>query len=122
MKDEVEKLRQRTKKFAIRIVTLYSRLPETRLARTLGYQVLRSGTSPGAQYREACRARSDAEIVSKLESVLQELDETNYWLELLVECNVVREKLLAPLLRETDELTWMIVTAVKRIKSRMRRR
>jgi four helix bundle protein len=118
MRDEVEALRQRTKEFALRVVRMYSALPDGRVAQTLGYQVLRSGTSIGAQYREACRARSNAEIVSKLESVLQELDETDYWLELLVGSTVVTQKRLAGLITEANELTAMLVTAVKKIKSR----
>jgi len=87
----------------------------------LGYQAFRSGTSVGAQYREACRARSDAEIISKLESTLQELDETSYWLELLIESELVSSRMLEPLLREADELTRMFVTSVKNIKRRRRK-
>src|SRR6266542_1949083 len=118
MRDEVKALRARTKQFALRIIRMYSSLPATKLAETMGYQALRSGTSVGAQYREACRARSNAEIVSKLESVLQELDETDYWLEFLFKSKIVTEKRMAPLRKETDELTAMLVTAVKKIKSR----
>ena len=84
----------------------------------MGYQAFRAGTSVAAQYREACRSRSDAEIVSKLESVLQELDETAFWLDLLVESNVVSGKKVASLVNETNELTAMFVTAVKNIKAR----
>ena len=84
----------------------------------MGYQAFRAGTSVAAQYREACRARSNAEIISKLESVLQELDETALWLELLVESNTITEKKLGALIKETDELTAMFVTAVKNIKAR----
>ena len=120
MKDEKElrPLRERTTGFALRIVHMYSGLPKSRLAETLGHQVLRSGTSVGGQYREACRARSDAEIVSKLESALQELDETDYWLELLVGSEVMREKQLADLRKESDELTAILVTVVRRIKAK----
>jgi len=95
---------------------MYESLPDTRTARTLGYQALRAGTSVGAQYREACRSRSSAEIISKLESTLQELDETDYWLELLVESGIVPERRLAALIKEADELTRMLVTAVRNIK------
>jgi four helix bundle protein len=80
-------------------------LPKTAAAQVLGKQVLRSGTSPGAHYREAYRARSRAEFISKIEGGLQELDETGYWLELLVESGVVSAKRLAALRTETDELT-----------------
>ena len=78
-------LKVRTKKFALRIVKLFTSLPKTAQAQVIGKQVLRSGTSVGAQYREACRSRSSAEFISKIQSSLQELDETAYWLELLVE-------------------------------------
>ena len=101
---------------------MYNALPRTQIAFVLGNQALRSGTSVGAQYREACRARSDAEIISKLEATLQELDETAYWLELLVDAEVVTSKRLASLQKETDELTAIFVTSVKRIKARPRKR
>src|SRR3954469_4104991 len=116
MKEAVDRMRERTKSFALRVVAMYQALPDGRAVQTIGYQVFRAGTSVGAQYREACRSRSDAEIVSKLQSVLQELDETSYWLELLVESEIVTQKRLAPLMKEADELTRMIVTAVRNIK------
>jgi four helix bundle protein len=90
---------------------MYTALPETNLAQTLGRQVLRSGTSPGAHYREAYRSRSNAEFISKIEGGLQELEETGYWLELLVDAGVVRPGRLAELRKETDELI-AIFTAV----------
>jgi four helix bundle protein len=85
MSDQRHDLRTRTKQFALRIIRLFGALPDTVVAQVLGKQVLRSGTSVGAHYREGHRARSTAEFVSKLEVGLQELDETSYWLELLVE-------------------------------------
>ncbi len=78
-------LKKRTKKFALRIIRLYSSLPKSTEAQVIGKQVLRSGTSVGAHYREACRSRSNAEFISKIEGGLQELEETIYWLELLIE-------------------------------------
>ena len=126
MKDEakdetVQDLRQRTKAFAVRVIHLADSLPGTLVGRTLGAQVLRSGTSVGAHYRESCRSRSDAEMVSKLETALQELDETAYWLELLVEADVVPAKRLEPLQTETDELIAILVTIVKKVKARKKR-
>ena len=118
MRADVERLRARTKEFALRIIRMYEALPDTKVAQAIGYQAFRAGTSVGAQYREACRSRSDAEIISKLESTLQELDETSYWLELLVDSEIVSSKLLGPLLKECDELTRMLVAAVKNIKGR----
>jgi four helix bundle protein len=114
-------LRDRTKAFAIRVIRMYVELPKTELARILGRQVVRSGTSPGAHCREAFRARSDAELISKLETALQELDETLYWLELLIESDVVRLERLAPLMQEANEIIAIIVTSVKTVKKRRRR-
>ena len=94
-------LRTRTKTFALRIIRLYVSLPKTTEAQVLGRQVLRSGTSVGAHYREAQRAKSDADFISKMEGGLQELDETAYWLELLVESKIVAERKLAALMKET---------------------
>lgn len=111
-------LRIRTKKFALRVIRLYGSLPNSTVAQTLGKQVLKSGTSVGAQYREGCRARSDAEMISKFESALQELDETAYWFELLVEGEVVAAPLLAALMQEADELIAMLTASVKTIKGR----
>src|SRR3989304_5260275 len=97
-------LAARTKAFALRIIRLYSSLPKTTIAQVIGKQVLRSGTSVGAHYREARRAKSDADFINKIEGGLQELDETAYWLELLIEVGIVGEGKLANLLKETNEL------------------
>ena len=85
MNDEAYDLKRRTKRWAQAIIRLYSTLPRTAEAQVIGKQALRSGTSVGAHYREATRARSNAEFVSKIECGLQELEETRYWLELMVE-------------------------------------
>ena len=85
----------------------------------MGKQVLRSGTSVGAHYREACRARSPAEFISKMETALQELDETTYWFELLVESTLVREALLVDLRKEAEELLAVFVASVKTAKRNM---
>src|SRR6266853_1980746 len=83
-------LRSRTKKWALGVIRLYSSLPKTTEAQVLGKQALRSGTSVGAHYREAARARSSLEFVSKIECGLQELEETVYWVELLVEAGILK--------------------------------
>jgi four helix bundle protein len=114
---ELVDLKVRTKQFALRIIRLSGALPNSPVARVLGQQVLRSGTSVGAHYREGCRARSDAEFISKLEGGLQELEETSYWLELLVEGGIVPEAKMKPLLAETDELIAILVTCVKKAKN-----
>ena len=113
-------LAQRTKAFALRIIKMYSALPKETAAQVLGKQVLRSGTAVGANYREANRARSKAEFVAKLGDCLKELDETAYWLELLVEAGIVPESRLSPLLDETGQLTAIFVTIIKRAKQRQK--
>ncbi len=114
---EVE-LRSRTKSFALRIIRLYAALPKSTQAQVLGRQVLCSGTSVGAHYREAQRAKSEADFINKLEGALQELDETCYWLELLVESKIVPENKLAALLKEADELIAICVTIVNKVKKK----
>src|SRR5262245_55177829 len=114
----MEGLRERTKQFALRVVRLYTSLPVTTLAQTLGKQVLRSGTSVAANFREASRARSSAEFVSKLGIVEQELDETALWLELLEESGVFPRDKLAPLRNEADELIRIVVTSIRRSKTK----
>jgi four helix bundle protein len=109
-------LRSRTKKWALRIIQLYSSLPKTTQAQVLGRQALRSGTSVGAHYRAATRARSNPEFVSKIECGLQELDETVYWLELLVEAGILKQPTVQELLREAEELTAIFVASAKTAK------
>ena len=116
-----EDLKERTKRFALRIIRLYTSLPRTTEAQVIGKQVLRSGTSVGAHYREAQRAKSDADFISKIEGGLQELDETAYWLELLVEAGIVPAEKLPPLLTETDELIAIFVTIVTKVKGGRRK-
>ena len=108
----------RTKEFALRIVRLYVALPKTTEAQVIGKQVLRSGTSVGAQLHEGKRSRSDAEMISKTESALQELEETAYWLELLAESGTVDAKKLSDLRNEADQLTAILVTSAKTLKAR----
>jgi len=104
MKLHPEQVRNRTKQFAIRIVRLFRSLPKTDEARTIGRQVLRSGTSVAANYRAVCRARSKAEFIAKIGVVVEEADETVFWLELLIETGIVREEKLQELLKEANEL------------------
>ena len=113
---------ERTKLFALRIIRLFSALPKSTEAQVLGKQVLRSGTSVGAHVREGKRSRSDAEMISKIEGALQELEETMYWLELLGESGMIKQDLLTDLMKETDELTAILVTSVKTIKKRREKR
>jgi four helix bundle protein len=111
MRNDEEKsdLRMRTKEFALRIIRLYAALPKTTEAQVIGRQVLRSGTSVGAHYREAYRSRSDAEYIAKIRGGLQELEETSYWLELLCDAAIVKGDRLAELRSEAEELTANLV-------------
>ena len=112
-------LRTRTTAYALRIIRLYGSLPKTTEARVIGKQLLRSGTSVGAHYREATRARSRAEFISKIEGAPQELDESSYWLELLGLSGIVGKQLLADLCTETDELIAIFTTSAMTAKRQM---
>ncbi len=111
-------LKTRTREFALRVIRLYSSLPKTIVAQTLGKQVLRSGTSVGAQVREGIRSRSKAENISKWESALQELEETQYWFELLVGAEIVRPNRMCEIVQECNELIAIVTTCVKRMKTK----
>ncbi len=113
-----EDLKQRTKAFALRIIRLFAALPKSTEAQVIGKQLLHSGTSVGAHYREGTRSRSTAEFISKLENGLQELEESAYWLELLVESEIVASNRLSELQQESEELTAILVTCVKNAKSK----
>jgi four helix bundle protein len=109
-------LKDRTREFALRVIRLVAALPDNRIAWRLGDQVLRSGTSVGAHYREAIRARSKAEYAAKLNSGLMELEETVYWFELLEGAELIPISRLAPLAQEADELTAIFVSLIKKAK------
>ena len=108
-----EELKQRTKDFALRVVKLYQSLPKTIEAQIIGKQLFRSATSVAANYRAACRARSNAEYYSKISIVIEETDETMFWLELLWETNIVKQKLLQNLYNENEEILKIMVTSRK---------
>ncbi|MFA6920332.1 MAG: four helix bundle protein [Gallionella sp.] len=119
MKEEVPNdLRGRTKAFALRIVRMFTALPKTTEAQVLGKQVLRSGTSVGANYREAYRGRSRAEFAAKAGDCLKELEETAYWLELLEEGGIVEAARLKDLRQEADELIAIFVTIIKKARQK----
>ena len=107
----------RTKSFSLRILKLVDQLPRTTSGRAIGNQLVRSGTSIGANYRAACRSRSRAEFAAKLGVVAEEADETVYWLELVCDGNLIPANKLTELLREADELT-AIFTAGRRTSSK----
>jgi four helix bundle protein len=117
-----EDLRMRTKKYALRVIRLFRALPRRdAVGEVVGKQLLRSATSVAAHYREACRAKSDLDFISKIEGAQQELDESELWLELLGDAGVVKPTLLIPLLQETDELLAIFVTMTKNVKMRRRK-
>lgn len=124
MKEEnsANDLRLRTKAFALRIVRMFTALPKTTEAQVLGKQVLRSGTSVGANYREAYRGRSRAEFAAKAGDCLKELEETAYWLELLEESGIVEVSRLIDLKNETNELIAIFVTIIKKARENGRKK
>jgi four helix bundle protein len=107
-----EEFKKRTKAYALRIIRLFEALPKSVVGSVLGRQVLRSGTSVGANYRAACRAKSRADFVAKLQNVEEECDETLYWLELLVESGQVKQGRVSALMQEGSELLAMVVASI----------
>jgi four helix bundle protein len=116
--EQQKDLRERTKQYALRIIRLYGALPKAAAAQVIGKQILRSGTSVGAHYREAQRAKSNADFISKIEGGLQELEETAYWLELLAEAEIMPPERLDSLQVETQELIAIFVSIVTKVKKR----
>ena len=112
-----EEMKSRAKAYAIRIVKLCSALPNNWVARTLGKQLLRSGTSVGANYRAVCRAKSGSDFINKLRIVEEECDESLFWMELLVDNNLVKASRLGDLMKEADELLAIVVASAKIARS-----
>ena len=116
-----EKFKSRSKELAREIIALVDKLPRTIASATLAKQLVRSGTSIGANYRAACRARSNAEMLSKLGIVEEEADETMFWLELLMESGFVEEEAGMPLWNEADEILSMTVASIRTLRTRPRK-
>jgi len=108
-----EELKIRTKLFAVMIIKLIEDLPCTKAGHTIGNQIIRSGTSVAANYRAACRARSNADFISKITIVEEECDETLFWLELIVEADLLRKEKLHGIIKEADELTAIFTASGK---------
>ena len=106
-------MKERTKEFAKEIIKLCRKLPNDREGRLIGDQIFRSGTSVASNYREACRARSTAEFVSKLSIVEEEADETLFWLEIIEEMEILKNVSLKSLMKENDEIIAIIVSSIK---------
>ena len=115
--DRAKELQQRTKKFAVQIIQSFAALPKTESARILGRQFLRSGTSVAANYRAASRARSKAEFIAKLGVVVEEADETLFWLDLLVDSGLVRSEVVEILRIECNELVRIFSSSLATAKS-----
>ena len=114
-----DELKRRLKIFALRIIKLSESLPNNITGKTLGNQIIRSGTSPGANYRSACLGKSDKDFLDKLKMVEEELDETLYWLELIVESGLIKEDLLKDLMNENHELLKIIVSSITTMKKKL---
>ena len=112
-------LKKRLQTFALRIIKLTESLPNTVTGRTLGNQIIRSGTSPGANYRAACLGKSDKDFLNKLKMVEEELDETLYWIELIVQSDLIKENLLSDLIVENNELLKIIVSSITTMKKKI---
>ena len=111
-------LKERTKEFAIRIMSLAESIPKTLSGKTIANQIIRSGTSVGANYRATCRSRSDAEFISKLGIVIEEADETIFWIELLIEKDLMKSDLLEPILKEANEILSIMISSKQTIIKR----
>src|SRR5438045_5490692 len=101
---KAEDLKRRTKQFALRVLKLVTALPKTLAGKTIGGQLVRSGTSVGANYRAACRARSKLEFIAKIGIVEEEADESAFWMELIIEGELLKPQLVQPILDEANEL------------------
>jgi four helix bundle protein len=113
-----EEMKTRTKQFALRVIHLVEALPKLRTADVIGRQLLRAATSVGANYRAACRGRSKADFIAKMGIVEEESDECLYWLELLVEAELVKQAQVADLMKEADEITAIVVSSIQTARGR----
>lgn len=116
---KTEELKERTKRFSIEVINMVEKLPNSNAIRVVANQIVRSGTSVGANYRAVCRARSDREFVAKMNIVLEEADETLFWLEIIKEKKWIAENEIEPLWREGNELTAIFVSSLKTVNKRI---
>ena len=112
-------LKARTKRFGVQVIGLVDSLPRTAAGRAIGNQLIRSGTSVGANYRAACRGRSKAEFIAKLGVVIEEADESAFWLELIVESGLLEPEKVSSLHHEAEELTAIFAASVRTAKSKI---
>ncbi len=116
-----EEFKTRTKQFALRILRLFKSLPKNPEAQIIGKQLFRSASSVASNYRAVCRARSDAEFFSKISVVVEEADESVFWLEMLIEGEIIKKEKLADLLQEANEISSIVATSRKTIHNRTKR-
>src|SRR5436309_12768138 len=114
--DRAQVLKTRTKQFALRVLKVFRAVPKSEEGRVVGRQLLRSGTSVGANYRAVCRARSKKEFISKLNIVVEEADETMFWLELLIEGGILALRRLEKLIAEANELLAIFAASMRTAK------
>ena len=115
-----DELKTRTKSFALRIIKLVEALPPTRTADVIGKQLTKSGTSVGANYRAACRAKSNADFIAKIGIVEEEADESAFWLEVIVESGLMKEELVKDLLDEADQIVAIMVSSINTARGHKR--
>ncbi|MBO0719411.1 MAG: four helix bundle protein [Blastocatellia bacterium] len=115
-------LKQRTKNFALRIIKLVESLPPGRTSDVVGRQLVKSGTSVGANYRAACRAKSRADFIAKMAIVEEEADESIFWIEVLIESGLLRRELVQNLMEEADQLVSIFVASINTARGRKRGR
>jgi four helix bundle protein len=115
-----DELKHRTRTFAIEVIKLARSLPSDFVTAHIARQLMRSGTSVGANYRSSCRAKSEADFISKMSTVEEEADETGYWLELLIETNAVSPKAVATVMSEAEQLVRIAVASIKTARGRSR--
>lgn len=109
-------LKERTKRFALRVIRMVEALPKGKTSDVIGRQLLRSGTSVGANYRASCRAKSSADFISKMGTVEEEADESIFWMELLVESDLINERLVKDLMCEAEEILAIVITSIKTVR------
>jgi four helix bundle protein len=119
---DANELKKRTKQFGLRVIKLVEALPSGKTAHVISNQLLRSGTSVGANYRSACRARSKPDFISKASISIEEADESLYWMEMLIEAEIMPKEKLAALMKECDEIVAILTASVKTAKNSLRQR
>jgi four helix bundle protein len=117
-----DEMKRRTRAFALRVIRLVESLANTKTAQHIGYQLIRAGTSVAANYRASCRAKSRADFIAKMGIVEEEADECVFWLEMLVDAEIIVEKLLAPLMGEAGEITAIVVSSITTARGQKRPR